>query len=216
MKKVIGQKIKAILRKKGYVIKPAPVSGEVNRKLIFIHIPKTGGKTMKEFLANQFQSKINVNAPKSKINADLFNLDLQIVRKIIFANYLNSEYNFISGHVAVFPEFWEMKEKSDYSVATMLRNPVNRYFSHYFYNRYKKGDHFRTLKSFDEYLNSDHGKNIGNLMTDFLCGMPKDASLDEKIDSAQKNLERFDHIGVLEQIDEFIKELSPQHLLPAL
>lgn len=209
IKKTIGQSIKTILRKKGYEIRSTPFEGESNRKLIFIHIPKTGGKTLSRFLRNQYQSKIHVNSPESKKIADLFDMEVQIVRKIIFMDYLQNGYNFISGHIALFPEFWEMKEKFNYSAIIMLRDPVDRYFSHYFYNYYKRGDHFRIDKDFDQYLESERGQAIGSLMTSYLCGIPMNSPIEEKVDSAKRNLERFDHIGILEKIDEFTKAISP-------
>lgn len=209
IKNTIGQTIKTILRKKGYEIRVIPFKGESDRKLIFIHIPKTGGQTMSRFLNNQYQSKIQVNAQKSKKIGDLFDMEMQIVRKIIFMDYLQNGFNFISGHIALFPEFWEMKEKFNYSAITMLRDPVDRYFSHYFYNYYKSGDHFKIYEGFDQYLNSEQGQGIGSIMTLFLCGIPMNAPIEEKVDSAKRNLERFDHIGILEKIDEFTEDISP-------
>src|SRR5690554_2955781 len=104
IKKPIGQAIKTILRNKGYEIKSTPFKGESDRKLIFIHIPKTGGMTMHRFLETQYQSKIQINSSNSKRIGDLFNMEMQLVRKIIFMDYLQHGYNFISGHLALFPE----------------------------------------------------------------------------------------------------------------
>lgn len=89
-------------------------------KLCFVHIPKTGGTSLKNYL-DQFFDK-NEIYPYDQIN-ELHQATAEQLRK----------YNFIRGHI----HGYEAKKLllNDYQYITVIRHPVERVISNYLFHR---------------------------------------------------------------------------------
>lgn len=149
-------------------------------KLVFLHIPKTGGTSLRLELEKSFKV-YNYYYEKLIINN---NKDIKI----------NDDYQIVAGHRQfIFLNKYFSIEKNIY--LTILRNPIERYISHF--NHYK---HESKIDSFDNFLKK---RKFDNLQVKMLSNM-KSPSLEQ----AFENLEKFKIIGLNENYNELLNNLK--------
>jgi hypothetical protein len=93
-----------------------------------------------------------------------------------------------------------------------MRDPVKRWISSYFFNRYKSDDHMKVKDEIEVYLESHFGISQGYELVKFLGGANKagDYTSMDAIERAKKNLNQFKVIGFLENLDEFAQKFEDQ------
>jgi hypothetical protein len=127
--------------------------------LLFIHIPKNGGSTVENFLTKKNKG-IDLWMDKNKLN--LNHSEQHCTYKEL------EEKNFI---------------KDQYSIFTIIRNPVDRVISEFnWFNKVRKDKYADFNKFLDDFLNKENFKkfdnhNLSNL--DYL--LDKDGNIPEKI-----------------------------------
>jgi hypothetical protein len=94
-------------------------------KLLFVHIPKTGGISLYSALARVpgLKPAIRFNANTKELRAKFTSMDERELRK----------HRLISGHFPL--RFFLTRPLEDYQVLTVVRSPVDRDLSAYFYLR---------------------------------------------------------------------------------
>ncbi|MBM2816011.1 MAG: hypothetical protein HW421_2773 [Ignavibacteria bacterium] len=189
-------------------------------KYIFLHLHKTAGNTIGEFLKNAYGSK-------HFLEFELDNFFDDYIRLIPDINY-----KMIKGHFS-YGIHKHINSQDDYKYFTVLRNPVNRVISNFFHIKKEKDHIFQPLIKKEGFILVDFLKNkvdfhFDNLMTRYLAGeeyvnLPI-GSIDDKIlDIAKLNLTRkeFILVGIQEHLDEtlFILnkliKLNPVFVLPS-
>jgi len=182
------------------------------KKIIFFHIPKTGGTTLHTLLTNEenglnFCSKFRHN--------DILRQDPNVFTK----------YDFFSGHFR-YSTLAEKIDLSKFTLITMLRHPVDRIISMYRFGKshsesfiednpiYSKkpecywfhGMCYRSAKllTFKDFLKQDF-----EFLQDF---MVKQLSISSKhsLDSAVEGVDRMDYVGVLDYIGGFYAEMCEE------
>ena len=189
--------------------------------LIFLHIPKTAGRTFYNILVRQFlpfeilrlEYLFSKNCPRSSQSPyGFFNSFLQEYE----LNYLNNlpddkKINLkcvTQGHLA-FGLHTYFPQKASY--VAFLRNPVDRVISQYCYLRRRPNNPLyysvknKTLKDYVE--GERNPGQFSNVQTRFLCGQEgilKQGELSESdLELAQKRLkENFAFVGITEKFDE--------------
>lgn len=101
---------------------------------------------------------------------------------------------------------------SEWNFITILREPVSKWLSQYFYNRYKDSNHFKLDTELERFLDSNESISMGR---DYVYNLTdgisqEEASSPEAIDQAIKNLQNFSIVGLLENIESFAKEYEAQ------
>lgn len=154
------------------------------KSICFLHIEKAAGTTLNEIMRNNFYFYYAVSPylfNKNIDNQDFFlkKEELNVIRKLI--------PNFVAygGHsVRLYEDYGE-----DMIKFTFVRNPVDRYLSHYFYQK-------QVMKvdwSIEEYLRHE---NFNNFMCKKICGF-------DSFEKAKKIIDGDDvFVGVLEKFDE--------------
>jgi hypothetical protein len=145
--------------------------------------------------------------------SQLYGMDLGSYREHLLIYFMSlKNTKFISGHFffsdTAFNEF-----SSDWDFITMLRNPVSRWFSHYFFNRYKKSDHFRIQDDLEAFVDSDIGKSLGHYYVYILTGHGggSNSVTHEAVDETISILEKFALVGCLERLDTFVRQFKEMY-----
>lgn len=171
--------------------------------LLFLHIPKAGGSTLNSILEKHFdlESIFRINGVRPQESIDEFrNLPEAKKKKV----------KFINGHMP-FGIHDFLPNQSTY--ITMLRHPVERIISHYYYVK-RRPDHYlheRVMShnmSLKDYVNSGISLELENYQTRMLSSIgakksDENRSSTHMLKIAKRNLsENFAMVGLTEKFDE--------------
>lgn len=174
------------------------------RSVLFLHIPKTGGTTIRSVIARQYRDHENYEIV-NPINESIIEF-----RQAPAATRLS--YRILQGHMSFgLHEFMS----DDFAYVTMLREPLRRAVSDYgFVSTNTLHPLYERVKelSFSEYLTSSMTSQLENGQTRLLAGdceadnlgIPTVNPLTElDFERAELNLQKhFPVVGVLERFDE--------------
>lgn len=172
--------------------------------LCFLHIPKTGGITLRYVIFNNYRRAKSYTI-ESVVFTDRF-LNLSLANRM--------EYEVVQGH-------FTFSDKFAYNSATqfyvMLREPVKRILSHYNFLYSKKEHPFHkeittNNYSLKEMLTQGYVKNFDNCQVRFLSGNTSKKFGDINESDLQLALYNFDkyfsHFGIVEYFDESLLLLT--------
>lgn len=203
--------------------------------LIFLHVPKTGGSSIANALRRHYPlCQFHVRAAASLLAAESYyardagigvsDEDIQRIRIPLVHYGVAREAKYVYGHVWFDESFIQYRSRG-YLLMTCLRDPVNRFFSHYFWNRYKPSSHDRTDLDFEQYLNAETTFPLGSLFVRYLGGIRDDGDYRSSaaIANAVERVSHFDLVGRLENLDglkldvkkELGIDLKPGHQKPS-
>lgn len=184
----------------------------MNTKIVYHHIPKCGGNAIVRTLALKYFPKNvifhgkngnwraslnvqNLNDTATKLGMD----GLQLRKALLSYQHALAESRLIHGHYPFFRDVAELHP--DWQRITLIRDPVKRWYSEYFYNRYKQGsDHKRIEISLDEYIESEQGQKSAKTYCHWLG--------EDSLPQALENLKYFSVIGILEDLENFQRDLN--------
>lgn len=204
------------------------VRGPLDARIFFLHVPKCGGTSTISALRRAYLSfdirrdkrVIGLNSVASSRVISLtertnypFDTDddtpIQRLREGLLLYFMNqADTLFISGHVA-FSERVYQAHAERFSFVTMLRNPVDRWISSYFYNQYKNS-HYAFDMDIETYLESRFGRAQGHEYVKFIGGIDDkgDYRSPMAVRRAIENLEKFNLVGCLEDLGFFTREFG--------
>lgn len=176
------------------------------RPLVFVHVPKTAGTTLKRVFAREYgHESLFKTLPEE-------DLEGTVARFRDLDHEDRSRVRLIQGHMP-FGIHQVLGEPVQY--VTMLRNPVDRVVSHYYYARrlpeHYLHDAIRAGMTLKEYVTTAGGGlslELDNGQTRSIAGAPHHllevgACTEEMLELAKQNLDRhFGAVGLLERFDE--------------
>ncbi len=190
---------------------PAPV--------VFHHVPKCGGTSVGRALRWHYILSQDTVLPEASFRAfeaftgrnDRMQMltDVLDLREQMMLYQLFRGIRCFSGHVRFSNIAFEIFSP-EYRFITILREPVARFISHFFWD-YGRTDKYAYIEEgFAEFLETPRAKEFGATYSRFFCGLPKetDFSSDKAIDAAIHNLKRMDIVGRLDDLPTFEKELK--------
>jgi hypothetical protein len=160
--------------------------------VVFVHIQKTAGKTLRQILRRQYAGPgRSVHVPNFFAKPDLFWSTLDEL-----AERLPPGLEVAHGHMLFVPDRWP----HDTRFVTILRDPVERTISHYYWLNERRGAR-SALGSIDEAI--DQGAISDNLQVRVLAGAdPSGPVTSTMADEAIAALDRFSMVGLTSRFDE--------------
>ncbi len=178
--------------------------------IVYVHLPKCGGSSVRDALMRHYPSPKSVflvPAVASVRAARLAGRDvLNFRRDVLLFALERLREGFIAGHFAFSRTAWD-EFHPKWRFITVLRDPVRRWFSHYFYNRFTEGHHDPIREELVDFVKTERAANLGRLFVRFLSGECEigAAPMPSRIEAAINNLEKFDLVGVLEDLPQFCR-----------
>jgi hypothetical protein len=186
--------------------------GSIQDPIFFLHVPKCGGSSVTRALEESIGLRKWITgkyhylkAAPSRKAADDMGLGLMDYRNHILSYHMNDEtMMYIGGHFGFSRRLYE-RHSDRWKYVTILRNPMKKWFSQYFYNRYKEDDHFSLEGGIEEFAHSETGHHLGSDFVHKLTdGIPaEDCDSDAAVERALDNIDKFDLVGVIEEIGAF-------------
>jgi hypothetical protein len=169
-------------------------------KIIFLHIPKSGGITFDSVLRRQYQNVYNMPVSNDKIDLERFSELPEFEREGI---------DVLRGHFK-FGVHRYFKPNQEIKYITLLRNPVDRVISNYYYilsqpKHYLYKEVTNKRLSLKEYALSNIARDLDNGQLRQLISREVEINScrDELLDEAMNNLRTsFASFGILERYDE--------------
>ena len=187
-------------------------------RVCFLHVPKCAGRSIRTALADALSVPdapepqwVRIRAKSSATAAELLGQDLFGLRDSLLAYSLaHRTARFVSGHFRFVPRVFDAFSR-DWFFVTLLREPVDRFISEYYFNRYKSSDHFRIQEDLAVFVRTERGREMGEKYVRLFAGPAfAHAGGDDPgaIAQAAANLGRFQIVGLFEDLPGFVRWLE--------
>lgn len=191
------------------------------QRVVFHHVPKCGGTSVGRALRKRYLLSQSTVTPESSYRAfEAFTgrldrqqmlVDVLDLREQMMLHLLFEDFRCVSLHVR-FSEIAHSRFSPAYKFVTVLREPVSRFISHYFWSHGKPHAHARIDESFEDFLETERAQRLGSTYVEFYSGLSKDSDMrsESAVEAAVKNLHRFDAVGRLDDLGDFERQLKKQ------
>lgn len=183
------------------------------KNICFVHIPKCGGTSIRSGMKRSWLNlvinrKTSLDHPASALAAESYGKDIltyreELLRYFLFGN--SSKYVF--GHFKCTDETRRLFQENWYFI-TLLRDPVKRWLSHYYFDRYRtRNVHYNTSDlPIDRYLASKEGLQNARIYARHFSNYKIGEEItSQHVSDAVENILGFDVYGILENLESFAK-----------
>lgn len=190
----------------------------LGKPVTLIHVPKCGGTSLGSALRlAYFYSQGTVNLRQSSAITDLLYDDADEptrtyreygVRDVITAEMTRRNVRCISGHVRFCRRTFDLT-RSDRFYATILRDPVSRFVSHFNYVHRKYGGE-NVSDTLDAFLETDKAKRYGSHYLFYFTGVfqQESSNLSRDVARAIDNLNDIHLVGFTDRLSEFASQIE--------
>ena len=151
-----------------------------------------------------------LNARAASSVSDYLQLDSYDYRRTLLAYELEKDTSpFVYGHFPFSIKVFD-QHQNQWDFVTLLRNPIDRWYSEYFYNRYKSFEYAKTELDVEAYLEAPEG--LAKTMAFLNFFVERDnillAPTQSEVETAIQNLSRFTVVGTLENLEGFSQQIK--------
>lgn len=195
------------------------------KNIFFLHIPKCGGTSLNNALQRCYlkwtlsddSNIMNLDSSASweaielsqgsLIDSDTVD-DHKVMKfreKLLLYQMSQNHINYISGHFPFSSKAHNIFSDK-FNFVTVLRNPVDRWISSYFYNKNRQKSRYRKINlNINEYMSSDYGYSQGYEYAKFLGGNDVSGKFmtSNAVSKSKENLHKFNLVGFLEDMKSF-------------
>lgn len=189
------------------------------QRFVYHHIPKCGGTSVGRALRKRYLLSQATVTPEESFRAfeaftgrsdrEAMLVDVLDLREQMLLYHMFHDVRGISLHVRFSEIAWD-RFGDRYKFLTILRDPVKRFVSHYYWSHGKAHAHARIDEDFASFLDTGRARRIGATYVEYLCGLPKDVPTDSDtaIAAAIANFRKFAVIGDLGNLPAFEADLK--------
>ena len=184
--------------------------GYSSANVVFIHLPKCAGNSLRQAMERHYpRSRIDhLSSKESKLSADFLGADLLTYRRglLVYQLRLGGSRRLLIGHYPADPQICR-EWSPQWHFVTVLRDPVARWLSHYFY-AYRADSPFAINQPLDEFVTTDEARDIATLYVRHLGGLEHkgEADLGTRIKHACQTLDLMSVVGCVEHMDRFSEQ----------
>jgi len=206
------------------------LTGSLEAPIAFMRIPKCATTSVHRCIARMYRSvwTFDGNGLHSVHHgacdgaADAMEISTWEMRRTALAYLLaHTDAKFVAGHFEVNEDLLE-KFRDTYSFITLLRDPVERWMSHYLYNKHLPRDRYDISADMGDFVDTPRGRGIGQMYTAYLSGTgnlsPDERDTEEVRAQARENLASFDLVGIVEEMgafeDQFLEQFGVELDVP--
>lgn len=198
-------KVKRVSKRKLFYATHYLLTGERPKKLLFNHLPKCGGTSLGYFIQNHYAANrtFMIRNP----------LHESIKKFKSFSESEKNHYDLIIGHIS---HFLINDVSKDMIKTTVLREPIDRILSHYFYAKNEPSHYLNALinsenLSLADYVQHKDVHEVRNYYTNHFSKLEltdRFSSDEDAYKQAMINIEEYDVVGTLENFDIYTKSLQ--------
>lgn len=192
---------------------------EGRSRVFFLHYPKCAGSSvssafvdcLKTWDYHDFRRCRELSAPVSTAAARTAERTVQEQRQSILHYWLSDEtLRFVRGHFVIDESIVDTYQNT-WNFVTLLREPVERWISWYFYNRHKDSSHAEITRPLDEFLLTDRAKRMRQDYARMLLGRQGGSSViieRSALREAKSLLSQFKLVGTVEGVSTFERRVQ--------
>jgi Sulfotransferase family len=187
--------------------------------MVFHHVPKCAGTSVARALRMRYlPSQEGIPSGPSFYAAKAFAPNLSTsqlwpavldLREKMLLSHMYNGVRCIAAHVRFSERAYEEFHRH-YKFITILREPVSRYISHYFWDFDGPEEWARISVGIEEFVETEQGARYGLLFGENYSGLPSDTdfSSPQAVEAAKRNLDRFAAVGFVEDMARFQRRLK--------